>query len=207
MSWQTSLRKLAIFPELQQLNVKKQDSNPDSNRFTRALAALSKFFDAHSIGYCLIGGVAVQIRGQPRFTRDIDVTILVEIEREAELVDLILRTFSARLEEAREFALQNKVILIEVEAVPVDIGVGLTSFEHRAVRRAVREKLAKDLEVPVCLAEDLIIHKVLASRDSDWPPPPGARYFFHLARSNLSRTTRAVRPRLTYRLKIVFSFL
>lgn len=144
------------------------NSNPDNTRFTAALRLLDQFLKANKLDYCIIGGLAVQVRGRPRFTRDIDLTILCDLEDETRIIEALLQTFPARLEDAREFALQNKVVLIAVESIPVDIGVGLTRFEHETVRSAVHEQISKDLVIPVCTSEDLIIHKVLAGRESDW---------------------------------------
>lgn len=138
-----------------------------SGNFLKALRSLNVFLQRNNIKFCLIGGLAVQVRGKPRFTRDIDLTVLAQLETERELLDLFLASFKPRIEDALNFALLNKVLLIEAAGVPVDMGIGLTGFEAASVARATMEKIGDQIEVPVCTAEDLIIHKVLAARAGD----------------------------------------
>jgi len=38
----------------------------------RAVESLAEVFDARSIRYALIGGLAFAIRGRPRFTQDVE---------------------------------------------------------------------------------------------------------------------------------------
>lgn len=45
--------------------------------FAKLIAALAQTLDQASIPYVVIGGQAVLIHGEPRFTRDIDVTLVI----------------------------------------------------------------------------------------------------------------------------------
>jgi hypothetical protein len=47
----------------------------------RAVESMAEAFDARSIRYALIGGLALAVRGRPRFTRDVD--ILLEVPQVA----------------------------------------------------------------------------------------------------------------------------
>ena len=67
-----------------------------------------------SYRYALIGGLAVQFWGQPRFTRDVDVTVLVDPGQEGALAAALVERFSPRLPDAVEFALANRVLLRRV---------------------------------------------------------------------------------------------
>ena len=52
------------------------DSN--SSRFEKALRTLSKKLNKLQIPYCIIGGLAAQVHAEPRYTRDIDITVIAE---------------------------------------------------------------------------------------------------------------------------------
>lgn len=62
---------------------------------------------------CVIGGVAVQRWGEPRQTRDVDLTLLTGLGDEASFVDPILARFAGRFSEARQFALDRRVLLVQ----------------------------------------------------------------------------------------------
>jgi len=119
-------------------------------------------------GFCFIGGLATLRWGEPRLTRDIDLTILSEFGREEPIVDDLLQRFSSRLRDAREFAIENRVVLLRASnAIPIDVALGGLDFERRTVERA-SEWQTGDALLLTCSAEDLIVHKVFAGRDRDW---------------------------------------
>ena len=119
--------------------------------------------------FCFIGGVALQRWGQPRFTRDVDLTLLCPLGSEAETIDQVLGGFSARMPEARTFALKNRVILAQTAAgIPIDVALGALDFEHRCVERASDFDFGPGLNLRTCSAEDLVILKAFAGRGQDW---------------------------------------
>lgn len=119
-------------------------------------------------GFCFIGGLAVLRWGEPRLTRDIDLTILAEFGSEEPVIEGLLGRFAARFDNAREFAKRHRVALLAADnGVPVDVALGALDFERRAVQRAS----AWDVDgasLRTCGAEDLLVHKVFAGRDQDW---------------------------------------
>jgi hypothetical protein len=121
-----------------------------------------------SLGFCFIGGLAVLRWGEPRLTRDIDLTILAGFGAEEAVVDRLFDRFEARIDDARPFALRNRVALLRAtNGVPVDVALGALDFEQRAVQRASLWDV-KDAQLLICSAEDLIVHKAFAGRDRDW---------------------------------------
>jgi len=119
--------------------------------------------------FCFIGGLALQRWGQPRFTRDVDLTLLCELGAEAEMVDRVLEGFAARLPDARAFALRNRVLLVRNAAgVPIDVALGALSFERHCVERASEFDFGPGLRLLTCAAEDLVILKAFAGRGQDW---------------------------------------
>lgn len=119
--------------------------------------------------FCFIGGVALQRWGEPRLTQDADLTLLTGFGSEETFADALLARFAGRRADTREFALRNRVLLIQTGAgVAVDVAFGAVPFEERSVQRASPWEWATDHVLTICSAEDLVIHKVFAGRDRDW---------------------------------------
>jgi hypothetical protein len=118
---------------------------------------------------CLIGGLAVQRWGEPRSTRDADLTVVVELGEEEPMIRALLGRFRPRLENALEFALRSRVVLIQSDAgPPVDIALGGLPFEHRVVDRSTSYDFGGGATLRTCSAEDLVVYKAFAGRDQDW---------------------------------------
>jgi hypothetical protein len=133
-----------------------------------AAAAVQDLCRERGWGYCFIGGLAVLRWGEPRLTRDIDLTILAGFGAEEPVVDGLLARFEARIDDARNFALRNRVALLRASnGVPVDVALGALDFEQRAAERASLWDV-KEAQLLTCSAEDLIVHKAFAGRDRDW---------------------------------------
>lgn len=124
--------------------------------------------------YCFIGGLAVQRWGEPRLTRDVDLTLLTGFGHEAPFIEHLLQRFESRIPDAAEFALRNRVLLLKAsEGVPLDIALGGLPFEERAVIRATSWAVPGGESLLTCSAEDLVVHKVFASRHRDWADVDG----------------------------------
>ncbi|MGH9011820.1 MAG: nucleotidyl transferase AbiEii/AbiGii toxin family protein [Acidimicrobiia bacterium] len=124
--------------------------------------------------YCFIGGLAVQRWGEPRLTRDVDLTLLTGFGHEAPFIDLLVRRFDSRIPDAAEFALRNRVLLLKAsEGIPVDVALGGLPFEERAVGRATAWPVPDGEPLLTCSAEDLVVHKVFAGRNRDWADVEG----------------------------------
>lgn len=61
--------------------------------------------------FCFIGGLAVLHWGEPRLTRDLDLTVLAGWGQEEKVVDTILAVLQPRMEEARAFGCRTKFFL------------------------------------------------------------------------------------------------
>ena len=119
--------------------------------------------------FCFIGGIAVQRWGNPRFTVDVDLTLLTGYGSEERFVDAMLEDLEPRRADARQFAVLHRVLLARSKkGVDVDVALGALPFEERSVARASVWSLEGGTELRTCSAEDLIVHKVFAGRDRDW---------------------------------------
>jgi hypothetical protein len=138
------------------------------NQQFKAAWEVHQFFTKEVIPYAIIGGIALQRWGEPRFTRDVDVTILVNIGEEEEIVKSILSVFTKRIPDALEFALRNRICLVRSkEGCEIDISLGIPGYEEEVVNRAVDCDLTEDYTVKICSAEDVVIHKAVTGRPQD----------------------------------------
>ncbi|MGH3182022.1 MAG: hypothetical protein ACRDOE_08970 [Streptosporangiaceae bacterium] len=93
---------------------------------------------------------------------------MAEFGNEDPVIDGLLSRFTARFDNAREFARRHRVALLAADnGVPVDVALGALDFEKRAVQRASAWDV-DEASLGTCSAEDLVVHKVFAGRDQDW---------------------------------------
>lgn len=164
----------------------------DLNPIYRAASELQTFLEENRWRFCFIGGLAVQRWGEPRLTVDVDATLLTGFGREEEFVDRLLKRFSGRRADSRQFALQTRVALLQsAEGTPLDVALGAMPFEERAVGRASPFDCG-GCRLITCSAEDLIVLKCFAGRDRDWADVEGillrggARLNLRLVREELA---------------------
>lgn len=135
----------------------------------RAAAQVQKFLDQQRWKYCFIGGLAVQKWGQVRATLDIDLTIFTGIGDELPVIDRLLKRFASRIPDARVFAQQNRVVLLQTPSgIPLDVSCGAFAFEESVISRARKVQVRPGVRLRLCTAEDLIVYKAFAGRPIDW---------------------------------------
>jgi hypothetical protein len=126
------------------------------------------FFSELGVPYAIIGGMAVQRWGEPRFTQDVDVTVAAPLDDLEGFVRAIVARFTSRVEDAVTFARRTRVVLVRASNnCGVDISLALPGYEDQVMRRAVDYELEPGKVVRMCSAEDLIIHKAVAGRPRD----------------------------------------
>ena len=131
-------------------------------------ADVQAFFDSKKWKFCFIGGLAVQQWGEPRMTRDVDLTLLTGFENEVQFIDAILLNYSSRISDARQFALSRRIILLEKHTIGIDISLGGFPFEEEMIARSKIIEINTSTHLRFCTAEDLIILKAYADRPIDW---------------------------------------
>lgn len=138
-------------------------------RLVRLAAELQSFLDSKSWKNCLIGGLVLQRWGEPRLTKDVDMTVLTGFGGEEKVVDLLLAKYAGRRADAREFALENRVLLIEsTDKIGMDVALGALPFEERVMERASDFDFLPDCRLRTCSAEDFVVMKAFANRERDW---------------------------------------
>lgn len=146
--------------------------------------------------FCFIGGIAVQRWGSPRYTQDVDLTLLTGIGNEAAFVSAVLKSFPGRRQDASRFALLHRVLLVQSSAgIDVDMSLGALPFEERSIARATSWEIASDQSITTCSAEDLIVYKIVAGRDRDWSDVESVLARQH-GKLNLSQALAELQPLL-----------
>lgn len=147
------------------------------NPVYKAAKTIGDFFSVLNWKYCFIGGIAIQRWGEPRFTIDVDVTLLTGFGSEEKFANELLSHFAPRRPDALDFALQTRVLLVEDEnKVPMDIAFGAMPFEERTISRASPFLFSQGVTLITCSVEDLIVHKAFANREIDWADIEGVLY-------------------------------
>jgi hypothetical protein len=150
----------------------------------RIAAELQATLEEAELPFCFIGGLAVQRWGRTRITRDVDGVIFTGLGNEQPVFDLLLSRYTARRDNAAQFAIDTRILLLKRDppGVGVDLSLGTFAFEHHAIERSSLETYADDTQLRVCSASDLVIYKAFAGRPQDWEDIKGilARSHEHL---------------------------
>lgn len=135
----------------------------------QAAARLQQQLDEQGWRFCYIGGIANFFWGTPRLTVDLDLTLMTGFGDEASTVDGVLGLFAPRIEGARDFALEHRVLLVRThDGFPVDIALGAMPFEGASVSRALNVEIVPGARIRICSASDLVVYKAFAARPQDW---------------------------------------
>lgn len=132
-------------------------------------AQLQIFVESEGWDFFFIGGIVVQVWGQPRLTQDIDITIFTNLSDEPAFIARVLTRFKPKFADAAEFALTHRVLpLFSKNGIGIDLTLGGLSDTSEALRRSTYQRFTNDISLRVCSAEDLVIYKAVAARPRDW---------------------------------------
>ncbi len=137
--------------------------------FQHLLEALANSLDSRNIPYMIVGGQAVLLYGEPRLTRDIDVTLGIGPDRQPEISELVAGLGWQTLIESPAAFVEKSLVLPCVDpqsAIRVDFIFSSSVYESEAMERVRRVPMGKT-EVCFAAIEDLIIHKIVAGRPRD----------------------------------------
>lgn len=133
----------------------------------QALERLLSHFDYQGV---IIGGIAVSLLGQARFTEDLDAMVLLSVEEIPHFLQVAHKEgIVPRIAQAEDFARRNRVLLLRhtTSQTNIDISLGILPFEQEMVARSVIHKIDDTLKIHLPTPEDLIIMKAIAHRPKD----------------------------------------
>jgi hypothetical protein len=137
--------------------------------FERLLKKVALHLKKASIPYMVIGGQAVLLYGEPRLTRDIDITMGIGVDgldRVKRITPII--GLKSLVQKEKEFVERNMVLptIDKKSGIRVDFIFSFSPYERQAIERAKDIKLGKST-VRFASLEDVVIHKVIAGRAMD----------------------------------------
>jgi predicted nucleotidyltransferase len=137
--------------------------------FQKLLKKVSRALKKASVPYMVIGGQAVLVYGEPRLTRDIDITVGIGIDGLGQMKKIV-STVGLRIlvENERAFVERNMVLpTLEVKSgIRVDFIFSFSPYERQAIERG-RDIQVGGTTIRFASLEDLVIHKVIAGRARD----------------------------------------
>lgn len=134
-------------------------------------ASLQTTLENEGWEFFFVGGIAVQIWGEPRLTTDIDLTIFTGLVNENERVNgllSILRPRDMSVAEAIEFSRQSRMLLlISDSGLNIDMMLsGITDLGEEYARSSF-QRFTPEISLRVCSAETLVGMKTYAGRNRD----------------------------------------
>lgn len=142
---------------------------PPMSAVAEVLGALRRVLDGQGLSWFVFGAQAVAVRGAPRATQDVDITVEVEPTRLRTLVDALeSEGLRPRYPEIAEELIDRGAVvpLVHASGMEVDLVLAGSGLETIALGRASRVVI-DGVDVPVAQATDLVVMKVLAGRGKD----------------------------------------
>jgi len=137
--------------------------------FEELLSQLALALDRAALPYMVFGGQAVLLYGEPRMTRDIDVTLGVDTSQ-APAVLRVIEELQWRIlvDQVEEFLRQTFVLPVmdPKSHIRIDFVFSLTEYERQAIQRGRMVRLG-GVDVRFVSLEDLIVMKVISGRPRD----------------------------------------
>lgn len=137
--------------------------------FQELLEKIARALDASAVAYMVIGGQAVLLYGEPRLTRDIDITLGIGAERLPDILRVGERIgLTARVGDPSDFVGKTMVLPCEHKdsGIRVDFIFSWSPYEQQALRRTRSVQMGR-AAVQFASVEDVIIHKIIAGRPRD----------------------------------------
>jgi hypothetical protein len=134
----------------------------------QALRAVARWLDTAQVPYALIGGVAVGLQAEPRFTQDVDVVVWTDDARWAGLLEAAADVgIRPRIDDPLPFATRTRVLLLSHEGVvPIDVSCGALPFEQDLVEQAATIDVGST-SIRVARPVHLLVTKAIANRPRD----------------------------------------
>src|SRR5438105_1542434 len=137
--------------------------------FQEILEKLALALDARRIPYMIIGGQAVLLYGEPRLTKDIDLTLGRTAEEAQEILDVIKQSsWKVLVDNPVKFAQETMVLPCQdpTTGIRLDFIFSFSDYEKQALERIRKVRMGK-ADVRFASVEDVIIHKIIAGRPRD----------------------------------------
>lgn len=135
--------------------------------FTQAVHEIISFLETERTAYLVIGGLAVGVLGEPRFTYDIDLSVLLPEDQIGIFIKRLQKaSFKFDAREAMLSASEFGSFRFYYKTVQIDVILASTDLEQEAIKRHKKKQfLGKKVCFPT--PEDLILFKLISGRPRD----------------------------------------
>jgi len=136
--------------------------------FESLLERIAQGLQKAGIPYMVIGGQAVLLYGEPRLTKDIDVTLGADLTRLQDVLSAVREINLTPLVDPETFTRDTMVLPCADpgSGIRVDLIFSFSPYEQLAISRA-RILCIGGTEVCFASLEDLLVHKIVAGRARD----------------------------------------
>jgi hypothetical protein len=129
------------------------------------------WLESRSIGYAIVGGIAVSFRAIERTTKDVDIAISVKDDKEAENIILSLTSLGYRVDTLLEQKISNRLATVRLlngfeDSIYIDLLFASSGIENEIIQDADVIEILPNVKAKVASLSSLIAMKVL-SADSD----------------------------------------
>lgn len=146
------------------------------------------FLRSEGLGCALVGGVAVAIRAQERFTKDLDFAVAVSSDEQAEALALAMQHRGYRLTTVIEQEAMGVIATLRfrdptsaLQEPTVDLLCQSCGIEREIVAAATEVELAPGVALPVARIPHLIAMKLLSASDIRYQDKGDLRVLFAAA--------------------------
>ena len=150
------------------------------NALESQLVAIARVMTALNNQFALVGGLAVGVRCEPRFTKDIDLAVSVATDRDAETTIWGLRDHGYGISMVLEHETTGRLSTVRLHApgteredAVVDVLFSSSGIEPELVSAAELLEVAHAVTMPVARIGHLIALKTLARDDRRRPQDAG----------------------------------
>lgn len=133
-----------------------------------ALRRVLKDLAAEQRRFAVVGGIAVSVRAEVRFTRDVELAVTVRSDADAEGLVAAMRGHgyvAVATVEQEAVGRLSTVRLVSPGGVKVDLLFASSGIEPEAVARATDVDIPNVGYVPIAESEELLVMKILSMTD------------------------------------------
>lgn len=138
------------------------------DELVRSLVRMQTALESKGIESAVIGAIALAVWGEPRYTRDVDLKVQLSRGDAGRLLDAIPASCTPLGDAPQDLLERAGMIFVKDEAdVRIDLLLADVEFDRQAIARAAPVDIAPGVKARVCTAEDLIIYKLISTREKD----------------------------------------
>ena len=127
-----------------------------------------RVFNEEGVKYVLVGGIAVNIHGYSRYTQDLDLFILADLENSKRVIKALIK-FGAPMNNISEkdFCREGTIFQMGVKPDRIDVLTEISGIKFDEVYKNAEDIKLHDFSCKIISIEDLIKNKLASGRNRD----------------------------------------